>query len=154
MGKGRELMTDPIKSLHNALAAAIYRDLPDIEYYDRDWAKWKALSKEEQIEAIKNNTVPETKKNRRPREEDIEVYMFLQTWGSTALGYGGVGGSAMTTAYTVVVSMHDAACVYFGGDRLAYKIDFNSLSIEGMDRFQHDLNTHNMADCRECVRYK
>jgi hypothetical protein len=32
-------MLNSITSLHRALSAAIYRDLPDIEYYDRDWTK-------------------------------------------------------------------------------------------------------------------
>jgi hypothetical protein len=147
-------MPNPISSLHRALSAAIYRDLPDIEYYDRDWTKWRALSKQEQIEAIKNNTSPEIKKSRRPRDEDVEVFMFPQTWGSTVLGYGGIGGSAITTSYTVVISLHGTACVYFGGDRLAYRLDFNELSAEGRKRFNNDIRSHNMADCRECVRYK
>ena len=85
-------MPNPIQVLHETLGAALYRDLPDIEYSDRDWSRWKVLSKEEQTEAIKNNNVPETKKTRRPHDEDVEVYLFPQTWGSTALGYGGVGG--------------------------------------------------------------
>ena len=147
-------MLNSITSLHRALSAAIYRDLPDIEYYDRDWAKWNTLSKQEQIEDIKNNTPPEIKKSRRPRDEDVEVFMFLQTWGSTALGYGGIGGSAMTTSYTVVVSLHGAACVYFGGDRLAYRLDFIELSAEGRKRFIDDIRNHDMADCREYTRYK
>ena len=89
-------MPNPITSLHRALSAAIYRDLPDIEYYDRDWSKWRALSKQEQVETIKNNTTPEIKKSRRPRDEDVEVFMFLQTWGSTALGYGAVSYTHLT----------------------------------------------------------
>ena len=147
-------MNNPIESLHKALAAAIHRDLPDIEYYDRNWAKWKALSKEEQLEAIKNNTVPDTKKTRRPYDEDIEVYMFPQLWGSTALGYGGIGGSSMTTAYTIVVMCTDDVCVYFGGSRLAYRLNLRNLSTEGLDCFQNDLITHNMASCIERVKYK
>ena len=31
-----------------------------------------------------------------------DVFVFTQTWASTALGFGGVGGSAMTTKYTTV----------------------------------------------------
>jgi hypothetical protein len=51
----------------------------------------------------------------------IEVYVFPQTWGSTALGFGGVGGCAMTSAYTTVVICGNQAAVYFGA-RLAYKV--------------------------------
>ena len=34
---------------------------------------------------------------------DLDMYMFPQTWGSTALGFGGIGGQTITTAQTVVV---------------------------------------------------
>lgn len=58
--------------------------------------------------------------------ENLYWYSFPQTWGSTALGFGGIGGAAMTTAQTVVVMDHGApvgsAAVFFGG-RLAYKIN-------------------------------
>lgn len=60
----------------------------------------------------------------RPDESDIQVLaMFAETWGSTALGFGGAGGQAMTSAYTVVLSVEDRHyCVYWGG-RHAYTID-------------------------------
>lgn len=32
----------------------------------------------------------------------IMAEMYPQLWGSTALGFGGIGGQAMTTAYTTV----------------------------------------------------
>jgi hypothetical protein len=49
--------------------------------------------------------------------------MFPQMWGSTALGFGGIGGAAMTSAYTVIVfgCNRTDACVYFNGG-LAYHI--------------------------------
>lgn len=59
---------------------------------------------------------------RRPYINEVEVYSFPQTWGSTALGFGGIGGQAMTTALTVVVISGVQACVYFGGT-FAYRID-------------------------------
>ena len=51
------------------------------------------------------------------RTEDFWVYDFDQTWASTALGFGGVGGSAMTTARTyVMIPKNDEsrAYVYYG----------------------------------------
>lgn len=30
--------------------------------------------------------------------------MFPQAWGSTSLGFGGIGGQAMTSAYTTVIT--------------------------------------------------
>lgn len=49
--------------------------------------------------------------------------MFPQTWGSTALGFGGIGGQAMTSAYTTVVCDDYIGWngVFFG-ERLAYLI--------------------------------
>lgn len=34
---------------------------------------------------------------------ELEMDMFLQTWGDTSLGFGGIGGQTMTSAYTAVV---------------------------------------------------
>ena len=41
-------------------------------------------------------------KNPRPYIDDFELYTFNQMWGSTALGFGGIGGQAMTQARTYV----------------------------------------------------
>ena len=35
----------------------------------------------------------------------FRMYVFPQTWSSTALGFGGCGGQAITEAYTTVVEM-------------------------------------------------
>lgn len=52
-------------------------------------------------------------------------YAFPQTWGSTSLGFDGIGGQAITRAQTVVVlSENGAAVVYFGG-RFAYSVDYS-----------------------------
>lgn len=58
----------------------------------------------------------------RATVEDYEFHVFAQIWESTALGFGGIGGSAMTTAYTVVcvpLCVDQKCHVYFGG-RYAY----------------------------------
>lgn len=58
--------------------------------------------------------------------EDYEFHIFPQTWGSTALGFSGMGGQAITTAYTIVcIPLCDQMChVYFGG-RYAYSAEPN-----------------------------
>lgn len=55
--------------------------------------------------------------------DDLHVFVFPQTWSSTALGFGGVGGQVMTTAYTIaVLDMYRCnACVFFDGT-LAYQV--------------------------------
>lgn len=60
----------------------------------------------------------------RPRSDMIEVVaMFLQTWGSTSLGFDWPGGAAMTSDYVTVLreSSTGQVCVYFGG-LFAYRI--------------------------------
>lgn len=54
---------------------------------------------------------------------EYNFYVFPQTWGSTALGFGGVGGSAITKAYTTVIYEEylNIAGVFFG-ERLAYVV--------------------------------
>lgn len=80
-------------------------------------------------------------RKRRPYPNEIEVYSFPQSWGSTALGFGGIGGQASTTATTVVVTCGGQACVYFGG-QFAYKVEEFGRS----QAFQDDLRRHDMAD--------
>lgn len=101
---------NPLENLHAALASAAYKDFDEHEYQDRDWK-----SKDPQARVTKR---------RRPTDYDIGVVaMFPQTWGSTALGFGGVGGQAITTAYTIVLEngLDGQHAVYFGG-RFAYKV--------------------------------
>lgn len=79
-------------------------------------------------------------------DTDYTIHMFEQTWGSTALGFPGVGGSAMTEATTYVLipkkENTDCAHVYFGS-QFAYKV--NGLTQAFMD----DLNNHSMASVME-----
>jgi hypothetical protein len=78
---------------------------------------------------------------RRPMEDDVEVFHFVQTWGSTALGFGGIGGSSMTSAYTTVVLMDGSAAVYFAG-RHAYSIpEYNTEFI--VDVRSQNMNARN-----------
>jgi hypothetical protein len=145
----------PFEALHEAMAAAAHRDIPDISYEDRDWDAWRKLTKEEQGVAMKTDTVPRVSKIRRPMSDELEVIMFPQTWGSTALGYGGMGGAAMTSAYTIILSFHlQTYCVYFGGGRLAYKLEYANMSKEGRENFFMDMANRNMADVRGSTKYQ
>lgn len=104
---------NPINDLHHALANALYEGFPEFEYEDRDWEHYHKTKIDKRI-----------KKSRRHSSYDITVFaMFTQTWSSTALGFGGVGGQAITGAYTIVLESEQGCgfCVYFGG-RLAYHI--------------------------------
>ena len=79
---------------------------------------------------------------------DIKMYMFSQTWASTALGFGGIGGQAITSAYTTVVA--DTQYNYWGvffGDRLAY------LVLGPNDIFFGDLRAGRMASVAQHGKY-
>lgn len=92
------------------------------------------------------------------REEyvcNIFAEVFPQTWASTALGFGGVGGSAMTIAYTTVFHAFfksrsltetnvvnpdpEAHAVFFDG-RFAYL-----LTGDPNPKFFDDINNRKMA---------
>ena len=146
----------PLEAVHQSVAAAIYRDLPDIHYQGRDWSLWSKMTETEKKESMKNDRLaPRIDKTRRPYEEDIEVIMFPQVWGSTALGYGGMGGASVTPAYTVVVQTNTHACVYFGSSgTLAYMINFTTQSAEGREKFRHDMQCHIIKDKKDVGLYK
>jgi len=116
-------LSRPIESMAEAIHRACLIDLPNVQYRYR-----KPKDKEEEI------------RERRPDKQECRVYHFPQVWSSTALGFGGIGGAAITEAYTTVVVLNDVACVYFDG-RLAYRIDdFN-------DTFIEHLKNQKMNDC-------
>ena len=84
-----------------------------------------------------------------PTLDDFELYTFEQTWGSTALGFGGAGGQMMTSATTYVfipMSVNQKCFVYFAG-RFAYAVDYT-------DKFMEDVLKGNVASVSESGKYK
>lgn len=79
---------------------------------------------------------------------NIEMRMFPQVWGSTALGFGGIGGQALTGAYTTVVSdvQHDWHIVFFG-EEAAY------LVTEPNEAFFEDMKQGRMAPISRAKKY-
>ena len=53
--------------------------------------------------------------------------MFEQLWSSTALGFGGLGGDAMTTAmtYVFVPQIEGEDCIVYFAGKFAYKAPYN-----------------------------
>ena len=87
--------------------------------------------------------------NSNPTLDDFEIHVFEQTWGSTALGFGGVGGQAMTSATTYVfipIGINQKCFVYFAGS-FAYAVDYS-------DKFMKDVLGGNMAAVYESGKYK
>lgn len=132
-------LSSPIEPIAASYYDSFHR-FPVIEYEDRDWNKYRKwretvfdkLSKDEKAAMYKEEQstgVPmdpancRIKKTRQPNSYDVELYaVFSQSWGSTTLGFGGVGGQAITSAYTIVVECFGAFCVYFGG-KFAYLVE-------------------------------
>jgi hypothetical protein len=139
--------TNPIETLASAMAHAAYEAFPEYRYKDRDWAKhdaWRAtLTREQMKTAVAPNDCM-IEKTRRHSFYDLTVYsMFVQTWSSTALGFGGIGGQAITSAYVCVIESNLVGqyAVYFGG-RLAYVIERPN------PQFFTDIASQRMVDAR------
>lgn len=47
--------------------------------------------------------------------DDLQWWAFPETWGSTSLGFGGLGGQVITTAQTHVVLGPNFGLLYWGG---------------------------------------
>lgn len=87
--------------------------------------------------------------NSNPTLDDFVLHTFEQTWGSTALGFGGFGGQVMTSATTYVfipIGVHQNCFVYFA-DRFAYAVDYS-------DKFMEDVLNCNVASVAKSGKYK
>ena len=136
---------NPIETLAACMAHAAYEAFPEYKYQDRNWAKhdqWRATLT---IEQRKTAVAPPdcfVEKTRKHSFYDLTVYsMFPQTWSSTALGFGGIGGQAFTSAYVCIIesSLVGGYAVYFGS-RLAYVINRPN------EKFIEDISLHRMVD--------
>ena len=79
---------------------------------------------------------------------DFDVYIFEQTWSSTALGFPGFGGQSITSAYTFVLVPYSSELpcfVYFDG-RFAYTAPYS-------EEFAKDIVRQNMASVMESGKY-
>lgn len=114
----------PVETLAASVYTAINNKecLPDIEH---EWRQKKQMG--------------------RPSLTDIQIIHFPQTWGSTALGFGGIGGAAMTTAYTTVVICRNHAAVFFDGKHCYSVDDFN-------EDFMKDVGQRNMPSLSEAEK--
>lgn len=69
---------------------------------------------------------------------DVTLYTFPQTWGSTALGFTGIGGQMMTQAQTTVIMVsttREYGAVFFGG-KFAYSVEnVNEAFIKDVSQF-------------------
>ena len=95
-----------------------------------------------QLLIINEDLASRTKKS----DGDYEIYDFDQLWGSTALGFPGIGGSAMVTERTYVIINGEIAYVYFGSN-FAYE---SPVTVALLD----DVKNQHMASVMGSGRYK
>ena len=137
--------TNPIETLAGCMAHAAYEAFPEYKYQDRDWAKhdkWRSTLTREEMKTAVAPADCFVEKSRKHSFYDLTVYsMFPQTWSSTALGFGGIGGQAITSAYVCIIESNlvGGYAVYFGG-RLAYVINRPN------EKFIEDIERHRMVD--------
>jgi hypothetical protein len=141
---------NPITTLADCIAHAQYEGFSNIDYEQRDYeAVRHAKTAQERTDAL-NAT---THAVRRPTARDFTVYaMYPQTWGSTALGHGGIGGSSMSTAYTVVLECMDTQeyLVYFGS-QLCYTVSRRS---DNFTKFKEDIMNQCLASKHKSGVYR
>lgn len=88
-------------------------------------------------------------RNKYGRLPEFVAYAFPQMWGSTSLGFGGIGGQAMTEAYTTVIidRVSDQAGVFFD-EKLAYIVT------KPNKKFYEDLGSFDIKSVGETDAYE
>jgi hypothetical protein len=77
----------------------------------------------ENEEIKKLYTEPYYKSQLVDKWNDIEIHIVNQTWGSTACGWGGMGGAAMTSKYNFIIKQkHTKLLFVYWDGKLAYII--------------------------------
>ena len=81
---------------------------------------------------------------------DLIADVFIQTWASTALGFDGIGGQAITKAYTTIIGDFDKNIfVVFFDNQVAYTVEYPN------EKFFDDILHKSMTNVRKYYsRYK
>jgi hypothetical protein len=85
--------------------------------------------------------------SKREKDGIINVFVFKQTWGSTCLGFGGIGGSAMTDAWTHVVQTYGGKFHVFFAGMYAYSVETPT------EEFKKDLGKQCMKSVDEAKKF-
>ncbi|MER3439620.1 MAG: hypothetical protein C4346_19625 [Chloroflexota bacterium] len=145
-------LPSPNATVASALHHAAIVALPAIAYQRRDLSAMQGWSADKRMEAMRAETVPMKNVMRRPADTECQVYaMFPQTWGSTALGFGGIGGAAMTSAYTVIIEGPEGHLAVYWNASLAYLIDQRKQTDAQRRALQADLANRHTANRMEAV---
>lgn len=88
-------------------------------------------------------------KDEKATVDDFTMHPFPQAWGSTSLGFEGIGGQAITTANTYVFipeGVNQDCFIYFGG-KFAYNAPYCQALID-------DVRSQNMEPVYRSGKYK
>jgi hypothetical protein len=133
-----------ISTLSEVIARVMYEQIGQVEYESVDFDAYGAAK---QKDPNVNRFDYKVKRTRYLNQDEVLVAaMFAQTWASTALGFGGVGGAAITSAYSIVIEYENTYYVYFGG-RFAYKLK------DPNQKFWDDIRAQNLAHVRDAWEY-
>ena len=148
-------LPSPIATVASALHHAALVSLPPLSYQTRDLSAMRGWPAEKRMEATRTKTEPMKTVVRRPTDSECEVHaMFAQTWASTALGYGGIGGAAMTPAYTVVIAGPEGHLAFYWNGTFAYLVDQTTQTEDQRRALHEDLaNRWTVGRMEAVVRY-
>jgi hypothetical protein len=81
--------------------------------------------------------------------DDFDMYTFKHTWGTTSLGFSGVGGSAITEArtYVFIPRIDNQPCIVYFAGQFAYAVPYSKV-------FMEDVKNHNMEPQYKIYKYK
>jgi hypothetical protein len=86
-------------------------------------------------------------KDRYTIRPEFDAIVFSQMWGSTSTGFGGFGGSAMTTEYTTIMREVNTNFYYvFFGSQFCYRVG------EPTEQFYTDLRERNLKSMQEAEK--
>ena len=141
--------------------ADLMRSISEYEYLANTFPQLTSGDDRERLVKFWNEKVVKRETSTQmTREEynywkEINFHMVKQTWGNTSGGWQGIGGSAMTSAYTVIIEndWYGFACIYYNG-KLAYICEMDEKYTDYMSKEYRRLPGH--GDCREklTVLYK
>ncbi len=142
----------PIEALAAALHHAAHVALPLFEHETLDYAALAAereAALRERRPAKPMNQMPRVLARRRPLPDECRVLgMFPQTWGSTSMGFGGMGGAAMTPAYTTLIEGPAGDIAVYWAGRFAYLVPARGPSESQQARWRADVS-HNLTAPRK-----
>jgi hypothetical protein len=107
--------------------ADLMKSITDYEYMANTFTQLTSAEEREPLQKFWNEKIVKRDKDTwmKPEEykywREINFHVIKQTWGNTSGGWQGIGGSAMTNRYTVIIENQwfGFSCIYYGG-KLAY----------------------------------